>query len=223
MYRLNVFKLLYSFQDELEQVKISERMTNVGRAIGLLIFLTIFIYSLLGYFGIGSQLILHSDYTFSQAIYESNKFWFIIGRALFGFLFAVIVIFLPSFLFKWLFNDVDYLKLVVMQLAVLVVLLVERLTWLPLVTVFSLDSFASPFSFGVIASFLTSKSWIVYFFGSISLFQLFIIVFQVRFLSALLNVSRGLIISTVIFLQFIYSWFIAVSTFISPYLVEGWF
>lgn len=223
MYRLNVFNLLHSFNDHIYQLKIAERVTNIWKSTLLFTLCSIVIYSWLGYFGIGSHLILENQYQFSAEIYESNKFWFIIGRAFFGLLFSIVIIFLPALIFKWLFNDVQFYKLVAMQLAVLVILLIERLTWIPLITFFSLDSFVSPFSLGVIASYITSKSWIIYFFGSISLFQLFVIVLQIKCLTKLLNASKWAIYSTVIFLQFIQSWFVAVITFISPYLIEGWF
>lgn len=223
MYQLNLFKLLHSFDDHIYQVKEAERINNLWKFTVILTVCGMFIYGWIGYLGIGSQLILNSSYQFTPEIYESNKFWFIAGRVLFGFIFSLVVIFLPALIFKWLFAEVSFDKLVSMQLIVLFVLLIERLTWIPLVTIFGLDWFASPLSFGVIASYITSKSWVVYFFGSISIFEVFIMVFQIKFLTALFNNNKGAIYVTVISLHFIQWWLIALTTFISPYLIEGWF
>jgi len=223
MYQLNVFKLLTSLDDHLYRIKEAERINNIKKYLVLFTLGGMFIYVWMGYLGIGSDLILNSRFNFSPEIYESNKFWFIIGRALFGVLYALGVIFLPALIFKWLFSEIQFNKLVTMQLAVFLILLVERLTWIPLVTIFGLDWYTSPLSLGVIASYITSRSWLIYFLGSISLFQVFIIWFQIRFLTRLFEMNKLHIYIAVIFLHFIEWWLVALVTFISPYLIEGWF
>lgn len=223
MYQFNVLKLLHSFDNQIDQLKEAENINKLWKSFLILLFCGIIVYGWMGYLGIESHLILNSSYFFSQDIYESNKLWFIVGRVLYGFLFSLIVVFFPALIFKWLFVEISFDKLVSMQLVVFLILLFERLTWIPLVTIFGLDWFSSPFSLGVIASYITSKSWVIYFFGSISLFEIFIIYFQIKFLKAFFENNRAAIYVTVIFLHFILWWFISLITFISPYLIEGWF
>lgn len=223
MYQLNVFRLLHSFEDQIDQLKEAEQIQRLWKTIIILTLSGLFIYGWSSYLGIGSELILDSSYFFTPDIYEANKFWFIIGQVLFGFIFCLFIILVPAIIFKWLFSSISFNKLIAMQLVVLLVLLVERLTWIPLVTIFGVDWFVSPFSFGVVASYFTSKLWVIYFFGAMSLFEGFVIYFQIKFLTRLIDKHKASVYVAVISLHFIKWWLIALTTFMSPYLIEGWF
>lgn len=222
MFDLNVFKILFSVNDSIARLKEAEKINNVWKVSSLLILASMIIYGWMAYLGIGSNVILSSGRRFSPDVYESSKFWFIIGRTMFGALYALFIIFVPALIFKWLTN-IEFKKLVTMQLVVLFVALIERLTWIPVVLSAGIDIHVSPFSFGILAAYFTSKTWVIYFFGAISIFQLWIIWFQVKFISSLIDVKKVLIWISVIVLHIVEWWIIAIILFMSPLLIGRWF
>lgn len=222
IYHLNIFKYFTATEDHLFRIERAEDIKNVKRTTLFLILASAIIYAWLAYLGIGSQLILDADLRFSTGAYESSKFWFIIGRALFGAIYAVIMIFIPAFIFKLLTN-IEFNKLMIMQLIAFLFIIVERLTWIPLAVYGNLDWFVSPLSLGVIASYFTSKEWLIYFFGSISIFQVLIILLQVKFICYFLDVRKSLVAFSVFLLHFVEWWLITLISVVSVYVVDRWF
>src|SRR5699024_1732867 len=89
-------------------------MKPIWKSNVLLVVLSMLIYMWMAYLGIGSNLISKDAVNLGAQGYEASKFWFIVGRLLFGLLFALFVLFVPSYLFK-LLTDIPYKKLIVMQ------------------------------------------------------------------------------------------------------------
>lgn len=222
MYNLNIFRFLFAFDESLFRLKEAEKINNLRKMIGLLVFISMIVYGWMAYLGIGSNVILSSGLRFSPDEYESSKFWFMIGRVLFGAFYAGFIIIVPALIFKWLTN-IEFIKLVVMQLVVLSIMLIERLTWIPLVLLFGLDWYVSPFSFGIITSYITENMWFIYFFGAISIFQLVVIWFQVKFISSFIAVKKVLIWISVIILHVVEWWLIAIIIETSPFVIGRWF
>src|SRR5690625_6007958 len=125
MYNLNVFRFLLSIDDSLLRMKEAEKINHIWKTSSLLICMSMIIYGWMAYLGIGSNVILSSGLRFTPAEYESSKFWFIIGRTLFGAGYALFFILVLAIIFKWL-TYIEFVRLVVMQLVVLLVLLLER-------------------------------------------------------------------------------------------------
>ncbi|WP_060681691.1 hypothetical protein [Virgibacillus halodenitrificans] len=222
-YHTNVIKLLFSTDDHLFRIGKAEKIHKLWKATGLLVLLSILIYCWMAYLGIGSNYISTNATEMNGLTYEQSKFWFLVGRALFSVLFAMLVLFIPSLLF-YLLTDIPFKKLMIMQQVVLFVLLIERLLWIPLATVNGLDWYVSPLSLGIIASYITDKSWIIFFFGAITLFQFWIIRFQVKYLTTLSQAIRKVWIwVNVIFLHLIYWVITALLAFIDTYILSGWF
>lgn len=222
MYNLNVFRFLFSIDYSINRLKEAEKIKKLWKVSSLLILASIVIYGWMAYLGVGSNIILSSGRKFSPDVYESSKFWFIIGRMMFGALYAIFILFIPALIFKWLTN-IEFSRLLTMQLVVLLVALVERLTWIPIVVLAGLDIHVSPFSFGIIASYVTSQAWLIYFFGAISIFQLWIIWFQVKLINSFIDVKKVLIWISVIVLHIVGWWLIAIIIFMSPLVIGRWF
>ncbi|RDW18620.1 hypothetical protein [Oceanobacillus chungangensis] len=221
-YRVNLFKFFFSMDDHLFRIQKAEKINNLWKVSGLLLLCSVIIYAWMAYLGIGTNLISANAVNLTEAQYESSKFWFIIGRAAYGLLFSVIILFLPSLLF-YLLTDIPYQKLMIMQQMVLAIMLVERVIWIPLATLIGLDWYVSPLSFGIIASYLTETPWVIYFFGAISLFQFSIIWLQVKYLGKLSVTRKSLIWLTVILLHLV-SWCLAAAiAFTDSYMISGWF
>ncbi|GGB49260.1 hypothetical protein GCM10011409_28580 [Lentibacillus populi] len=172
--------------------------------------------------GIGSDFISSHATALNATEYELSKLGFVIGRGLYAILLTAIILFLSALIF-YSITGIPFRKLIIMQQVVLLMMLVERVLWIPLMLYWGLDWYVSPLSFGIIASYFTEYQWIIYFFGAISLFQLWIIGFQVKFLRYLSPIKRRWIWLTVILLHIFY-WAAAASlALIDNHLVRGWF
>ncbi|WP_197063102.1 hypothetical protein [Pontibacillus marinus] len=135
------------------------------------------LFGFLAWKGLGMDPISVIATELSFAEYESLKLFFLLGRIIFGIILALAILFFTPLVF-WIFTDIPYRKLVTVQLNVLLVMFIERLTWVFFIHYIGLDWYVSPLSFGIITSYITQIDWWIYFFGALSIFQIWIMWFQ---------------------------------------------
>ncbi|QXE01126.1 hypothetical protein [Terribacillus sp. DMT04] len=188
-YHTNPFRLLTSPKETLFKLREAETLRGHWLWTTLLLVAFCIVYAALGWIGAGTETLnqLRADYT--GADYEYAKLWFVIGRLVLGFVIGLLVLFVVSLVF-YLFYEISYQKLLVLQLSVGIVFLFEALTWLVLLPAAGLEWNRSPFSLGVLADLFTDKPWIISLFGTVSIFQLFILYFQTRCLLVLFPAKR---------------------------------
>jgi hypothetical protein len=194
------------------QLKEMEVLKGYRRSIFNLFLLSAFIFGLISAFGIGMDPLSKELTKLSQTSYELEKFIFILGRIIAGILYASIILFVPAVIFWTISEKGEYRKLIIVQALVLLILLLERLTYIPLSMFFSLDWFSSPLSLGVIAQYITTKPWVIYFLGSFSLFKVWIFYIQYKGLK-LLTEQKNWLIWTVILLTNLFFW--AITAFLA--------
>lgn len=221
-YRVHLYRLLFSMEDDLFRIKKAERVQQLWKVSVVLVLAAIAIYLWMAFLGLGTERISGIAVTLSDTAYETGKLWFVLGRVLYAILFAAFILFFPSLLF-YLLTGIQYQKLIIMQQVVLVVMLMERLLWIPLVIFAGLNWQVSPLSFGIIASYITEMPWVIYFFGAITLFQLWIIWFQVKYLAAFLEMKKIVIAINVILLHLIGWCLTALTAFGDIYILSRWF
>lgn len=221
-YRANPFKMLLSIDDHLYRIETAERVRNVWKVSGILVLLSMVIYVWMAYFGIGSELVTRGAVHADLVEYESSKLWFVVGRAIYGVILTAFVLFIPS-LFYYLITEIPFQKLIIMQQVVFLVMLAERVIWIPIAIFAGLDWYVSPMSFGIIVSYLTSKSWIIYFFGAISLVQLWIIWFQIKYLSEWSTLTKRWLAFNVIAFHVVCWALVAFLSFMDRYMIGAWF
>ncbi|WP_087975099.1 hypothetical protein [Oceanobacillus rekensis] len=221
-YRVHLFKLLFSMEDDLFRIRKAERIQNLWKVNILLVLSAIAVYLWMAFLGLGSEGISSVAVSLTQPAYETSKLWFIIGRLIYAMLFASFILFIPSFLF-YLLTGISYKKLIIMQQVVLAVLLLERILWIPLIIFAGLNWQVSPLSFGIIASYITEIPWIIYFFGAVTLFQLWSIWFQVKFISTFTEMKKQFIWLNVILLHFLGWCLVALAAYTDSYILSGWF
>lgn len=221
-YRVHLYRLLFSMEDDLFRIKKAERVQQLWKVSVVLVLAAIAIYLWMAFLGLGTERISGIAVTLSDTAYETGKLWFVLGRVLYAILFAAFILFFPSLLF-YLLTGIPYQKLIIMQQVVLVVMLMERLLWIPLVIFAGLNWQVSPLSFGIIASYITEMPWVIYFFGAITLFQLWIIWFQVKYLAAFLEMKKIVIAINVILLHLIGWCLTALTAFGDIYILSRWF
>ncbi|MGJ9460344.1 hypothetical protein [Oceanobacillus sp. CF4.6] len=221
-YHVHLFKILFSMEDDLFRIQKAERIQNLWKVNILLILSAIGLYAWMAFLGLGSESISSIAVSLTQPAYETSKLWFMIGRSFYGLVFAMFILFVPSLLF-YLLTGIPYKKLIIMQQIVLVVMLLERVLWVPIVIFAGLNWQVSPLSFGIIASYITETPWIIYFFGAITLFQLWIIWFQVKYIMSFSEMKKAFIWINVVLLHFLGWCLTALTAFTDSYILSGWF
>ncbi|WP_188456407.1 hypothetical protein [Virgibacillus oceani] len=221
-YYINLVKMLFNMDDHLFRIQKAEKLKNVWKISALLLLFSVLIYAWSAYLGIGTDIISGNATDWGASEYERSKLWFVVGRMLFAIVFTILLLFIPSLIY-YAITGIPYQKLIIMQQLVILAMLVERIVWIPLMLWWGLDWYVSPLSFGIIASYFTDASWLIYFFGAISLFQLGIIWFQVKYLSSLSAVKKNWIWVSVIFLHIVYWIVVSGLAFVDVYLISGWF
>ncbi|ASN03647.1 hypothetical protein [Virgibacillus necropolis] len=221
-YNFNLVKFFFSFDDHLYRIHKAEKVYNLWKISGLLVLLSVVIYAWMASLGMGTDFISKDAIGLSELHYEQSKLWFILGRVGFAILMALFLLFVPSLILH-LVTDVPYQKVMMMQQIILFVMLIERVMWIPLFVNFGLDWYVSPLSFGVIVSYFTEASWPVYFFGAISLFQLWIIWFQIKYLGYLSTIKKYWIWLNVISLHIFYWFVVAFLAYGDSLMISRWF
>jgi hypothetical protein len=187
------------------QLKEMEVLKGYRRSIFNLFLLSAIIFGLISAFGIGMDPLSKELTKLSPTSYELEKFMFFLGRIIAGILYASIILFVPAVIFWTISEKGEYRKLIIVQTLVLLILLLERLTYIPLSMFFSLDWFSSPLSLGVIAQYITTKPWVIYFLGSFSLFKIWIFYIQYKGLKRLTE-KKNWLVWTVILLTNLFFW-----------------
>lgn len=222
IYQANILKFFFPIDDHLYRLHKAESLKNHWKISALLVFFSVIVYTWMALLGIGSDIVSGDATAFTTLQYEESKFWFVLGRMGFAISFALLVLFLPTYLF-YLITKIPYRKLLIMQQIVFFVMLIERITWIPFVVYLGLDWYVSPLSFGIITSYFTEIPWVVFFFGATSLFQLWIIWFQAKSLSYLSGGNKRWIWFSVITLHIIYWAAAALLAFMDIDFVSGWY
>ncbi|WP_099156763.1 hypothetical protein [Virgibacillus ndiopensis] len=221
-YYINLIKMLFNMDDHLYRIQKAEKLNNIWKVSALLILFGALIYAWTAYLGLGTDIISGNATTLSETEYEQSKWWFVVGRMVFAILLIILLLFIPSLIY-YLITGIPYRKLMIMQQLVILVMLADRVIWIPLMVWWGLDWYVSPLSLGVITSYFTDISWVIYFFGAISLFQLWIIWFQVKYLGHLSTVKKNWLWVSVIFLHIVYWILVSGLAFVDVYLISGWF
>jgi hypothetical protein len=189
-----------------------EVLNGYRKNIFILFLLSALTFGFISFFGIGMDPLSRELTTLTPVAYELEKFMFLLGRIIAGLLYAAIILFVPAVIFWTISDEGEYRKLVIVQGLILLILLLERLTYIPLAIFFSLDWFSSPLSFGVIAQYITTKPWVIYFLGSFSLFKIWIFYIQYKGLKRLTQ-QKNWLIWTVILLTNLFFW--AITAFLA--------
>lgn len=166
------------------QIMNAERLKGLWKKTVLLAFVSMILFALYGYFGVGMDFLTKEITELSRQELETKKLFVILGRLIWGLIYSMLVLFGFSVVL-WAILDMAYRKIVIVQLFVLSILLLEKAILLPICIWLGIGLEASPFSLGVMARYLTSSSILVYFFSHFSLFKIWAVIFQYQALKSL--------------------------------------
>lgn len=189
------------------QLDKAEKYDGIWKKTVLLLIISLILSTISAYFGIGSEQLSKLIYETTPTEFATIKALFAIGQVVQSILVTTIIIFFPALIF-WIFADIPYRKLVVMQLYVVSIFLIEKIITLPMQFYLGLDHASSPFSFGIIAQYLTEYELITNFFGEISLFSGWVILLQYKFLRVITDRSPKQILVIILSIQ-LFIWSVA--------------
>lgn len=202
-YKASLGKLIFSPYEQLVIINKADKIQRIFSLFFLLTLITILLYGWMAWLGIGTSILSPGALSLPREEYEASKLSFLIGRMMYALLFSLFLLLFPPLVFYTFFR-VKFSKAVLLQLVVLTLFLVERLIWIPLYLYFGLDWYASPFSLGPVLTLLTDNPFWTYLGGTITLFLIWMIGFQVYYISALTKSKKIWIWLTVIILHLLY-------------------
>lgn len=213
MNRIHVLRGLFYPDLYTYKLRDSEYVPGVWKNTAMLVLLSGLIFGISAYFGIGSEYLSKNLTAVSRENYELHKLLFMIGQLIWGLFYGIAMIFIPA-LFFWTLSDIDLKKLVTVQLYVMPVLLLEKVINIPLATELGLIKTSSPFSLGVIAQYITDNDFIIYFLAAITLFKIWVIFIEYKYIKMLTGKRPGIVLLLVIGINLIFWLFSALFSFI---------
>ncbi|MCM3574443.1 hypothetical protein M3172_14700 [Mesobacillus subterraneus] len=213
MNRIHVLRGLFYPDLYTYKLRDSEYVPGVWKNTTMLVLLSGLIFGISAYFGIGSEYLSKNLTAVSRENYELHKLLFMIGQLIWGLFYGLAMIFIPA-LFFWTFSDIELKKFVTVQLYVMPVLLLEKVINIPLATGLGLIKTSSPFSLGVIAQYITNNDFIIYFLAAITLFKVWVIFIEYKYIKMLTGKRPGIVLLLVIGINLIFWLFSALFSFI---------
>ncbi len=213
LYEVKLWRSLFKPHTHFYQLERGESIRGFRPRLYSLLLISMIVFWISGLVGIGSHPLSTIQHLLSPSEYEVRKFWFSMGRLLLGLLFAGIVIVIPS-LFYWTISEVQFKKLMILQLPVLLIYLIGKIISILFVVIFGLDWPSSPLSLGVAAQIFTDNHWIIPFFGAISVFQIWAISFQYTALKILSPKSSKLLFLFILVIHLLFWMFTATLAYI---------
>lgn len=203
MYQVQLLRSLFQPQIHSYQVKKAERLEGIWVRTTLLLVIAALLSGLSAYYGIGNETLSNKIHDLTPTEFETLKALFAVGQVLKGITLTTLLIFFPALIF-WLSTEIEYRKLVIMQLVVATIFLLEKGVSIPFHLYYGLDKDSLPFSFGVMAQYITDYKIIVHFFSSITLFNIWSMVFQYRFLKASSEKNPRLLLAIIISINLLF-------------------
>jgi len=213
MNRIHVLRGLFYPDLYTYKLRDSEYVPGVWKNTTMLVLFSGLIFGISAYFGIGSEYLSKNLTAVSRENYELQKLLFMIGQLIWGLFYGIAMIFIPA-LFFWTFSDIELKKFVTVQLYVMPVLLLEKVINIPLATGLGLIKTSSPFSLGVIAQYITNNDFIIYFLAAITLFKIWAIFIEYKYIKMLTGKRPGIVLLLVIGINLIFWLFSALFSFI---------
>lgn len=188
------------------QLQNAEAVTKLGLKLIFIYFLSLIVFAVGGYFGIGSESISKEITKMSANEFEAAKLLILSGNIITGIIHPSIYIFLAA-LFFWIVTDIPYIKLVIVQMILFGLQLVEKTLLIPLFVLMDIGSDANPFSLGIISQYFLRSDYFIHFFSEITIFQFLIIALQYFYLKEFTERNNYLVLLMIV-LFYLATWFV---------------
>ena len=148
-----------------------------------LLFITLIVSTITAFFGIGNELLSKELNGLSSTQFEATKTLFAAGQVTWSIVAAILIMTVPS-LFFWTVSDIEWKKYIIVQYLVVVILLIEKVILIPFTIFIGLPDISNPFSLGIIGQYFTSNDIILQFLAQLSIFKIWAVVLQYKYVKA---------------------------------------
>ncbi len=184
----------------------AEAVTHFKGKIVLLYLLSILIYGFYGFLGIGSESFSKELLNLGTSEIAMGKVLILAGNLVAGLVYPTVYLFLIA-LFLWVVTDIEFVKLLIVQMIVFILQLLEKVLIMPFLVFMQLSHDSNPFSLGVISQYLTSNEYVIHFLGEMTIFQVLIIAVQYYYLKKFTERNKYMVLLAVI-LSYLILWLI---------------
>jgi hypothetical protein len=187
MFDVRLFKGLREPYKTAQLLGKAEKISGFWKRLILLLVITFILASIGSIFGIGNDILSKELNNLSSTGFEATKSLFAIGQIIRVLIEALLIITIPS-LFFWAVSDKEWKKFMVVQQYVLVLFLLEKLLLLPFAVFLGLTAdISNPFSLGIIGQYLTNNEFILLCLAQISIFKIWAVVLQFKYIKELIG------------------------------------
>ncbi len=205
-YQVKLVKGLLAPERNRYHLQKAEAVTHLKRKLILLYLFSILVFGLYGFLGIGSESFSKELLKLGTSEFEMGKLFILAGNLVAGIVYPSVYLFLIS-LFLWVLTDINYLKLLIVQMIVFILQLIEKVLLLPFFAFMHLNYDANPFSLGIISQYFTSNEYVIHLFSEISLFQVLVIAIQYYYLHKFTEKNKYMVL-LIIFVSYLVLWLI---------------
>jgi hypothetical protein len=185
MFDVRLFKGLREPYKTAQLLGKAEKISGFWKRLILLFVITFILASIESIFGVGNDILSKELNNLSNTGFEATKSLFAIGQIIRMLIEALLIITIPS-LFFWAVSEKEWKKFIVLQQFVLVLFLLEKLLLLPFAVFLGLTTdISSPFSLGIIGQYLTNNEFILLCLAQISIFKIWAVVLQFKYIKEL--------------------------------------
>ncbi|MCM3322541.1 hypothetical protein [Cytobacillus kochii] len=195
--RVPLFRGLKQPQFVAYQLGKEEEVVGLWKPVVWLTLASIIIAGISAFFGIGSEYVSRSLPDLTRSGYEAYQTLFAAGQVTWGLIWILLAIFIPS-LFFWTILEVDYRKLLFVQLIITMIFLIEKLVFIPVHLFLGISAESNIFSLGIIAQTFTSIELIIFLLANITLFKVWAIILTYKYYRHISERSPRFIIWTLI-------------------------
>ncbi|AZU60382.1 hypothetical protein [Neobacillus mesonae] len=185
-------------------LKETEQVKGISLKIAVIIGSSMLVSAVGAYLGAGTEEIMKSMDTVGREKLEFAKLIFGIGEVLSGLLSPLFIMFFFALFFWPFFSQMNFGKILSIQLFPAFLYTVEKLLNVPLFLLLGISKESSPFGLGVLTQLITNQTYLVNLFSQITIFQIWSACLQVIAFRKMSDKPMSLIVLIVIFTHIIY-------------------
>ena len=181
IYQVKLVKGLFAPDRNRYHLHEAEGAMHIEGKMVLLYVFSILVFGVYGFLGIGSESFSKELLKLGASEFEMGKMLVLAGDLVAGAVYPTVYLFLIA-LFLWVLTDIEYWKLLIVQMIVFTLQLVEKVLVVPFFIFMHLNHDANPFSLGIISQYFTSNEYVIHLFSEVTVFQVLIIAIQYYYL-----------------------------------------
>ncbi|GAE33689.1 hypothetical protein [Halalkalibacter akibai] len=216
------FELIRSLKDpetKFYQLNIAEVVPFPIKHVAILISIGMVISIIRSFHGLDTAVFSQQLTFYSVSELELIKLLVGIGSILEALFSPIIYLLFASFCFSIFLDDVSFRQSFIVSTVSLFIFILGDIALLPFELWLGIDAITSPFALGVIASSLTSNTYVSHLFSGVSVFYIWALIIQVYAFSKLAFNKVRFIILLALTIHLVFLFFSVLKTYLAIYLV----